>query len=1149
MSSELVATYSSLGTREDNEYFKGEECLACVKDLIRALRGDDESCSIRRHLGKAQILQTDLIPLLIHFNDDTTLRNDIIRLLVNLTQPAVLCFKEMSDNKDTTTMKCYIEVCQYLRLYKEEFAVERVMNVLGSILAELCQKSWDDRDDDDIIIIERILLLIRNVLHISSDPLEEKRTDDDVSIHDQILLNIHMNGIDELLLFLGSNPHESEWCMHVLEILFLLLREQSPQQLVRSGRRPQEERNKDESEIEELLVKEKSKQNKSQQLRGSRHSRFGGSYEVKPTLSGEKRVHHKPLSGVNDYSYDTNKRPLRVSKKKRPPAPPRKERFSTYSIRLILKEFCVQVLECCFNPLMRVVKDNIKRQRAMENDETYYLWAIRFFMEFSRLNQFRVDIISETLQLQTIHHVLQLIANYYENILMNKRDKHIAVEWTQRLHYAVKAYNELLLHIKEMTLSHDQVIKESSKVILGNILYHPEYRDVFIMLLRNYKQHLQPVTFLHDVILMTHIYIQLMESYCHNTNNILIQKKRKKKKSHKGNPCRGGRGELLREEEMSSKWDEIKQEVENQISNHLDVVAMDTSDTPLEEQKLQIMGRIYESLCNNDVINGISLMRAAREVWPNDVFGDDELSSEQELMTLKDIFFNPSSVLMLSRSLRDEDEEDNEEEEDEIQEYELEFDLTKYIGQFVNNKIVYAYSLVLSTYSTNSDQLNHAIIKMFHYIAVTHHMSPMLYHISLFCTLLSILNEPVVPRYNELQKFSRYLVSKFIDHTYRNPVLFVEVLFWKTSGECYEITEGYGVLERKREMAKNRSIWTREQEEELSELFQRFKDENDIVGCIEAAFPPDLGRTRRIIASQLVNQGLVGSKKELHKKTNKKKREWSEEEIFTLQSLWQPGEDVTDSIQQLIHYFPDHGVRGIKRQLKSLGLLPKKRNDIITQEPDIECDESEIINECVDDVISGTKGDIHCIVKKLTEQGYTSQLSWLQRYLCDEAEDRQIDSEWEEMCIVAIEENTAIVLQTQLFQDLLISIGLTPPSNQEMYWRIPKTLSPNQLIKTARQLTEDEDVSNHEEAPESSEKELSRNEALIKENSQTQKRTMHHISDKPSKVARIQFESDQSDEDDNRSEVGTVSDKYETDLKHKVRRRILSDSSDDDDVM
>ena len=82
MSSELVATYSGLGVQDGEEYFKGEECLgkaslndknsvlvvvntlcpwgtwpACVKDLIRALRGDDGSCEIRRQLGKAQVLQ------------------------------------------------------------------------------------------------------------------------------------------------------------------------------------------------------------------------------------------------------------------------------------------------------------------------------------------------------------------------------------------------------------------------------------------------------------------------------------------------------------------------------------------------------------------------------------------------------------------------------------------------------------------------------------------------------------------------------------------------------------------------------------------------------------------------------------------------------------------------------------------------------------------------------------------------------------------------------------------------------------------------------------------------------------------------------------------------------------------------------------
>ena len=55
--------------------------------------------------------------------------------------------------------------------------METVLNVLGSVLADLCQKDWDHRDDDDIIIIERILLIIRNILHVSPDPQEEKVED------------------------------------------------------------------------------------------------------------------------------------------------------------------------------------------------------------------------------------------------------------------------------------------------------------------------------------------------------------------------------------------------------------------------------------------------------------------------------------------------------------------------------------------------------------------------------------------------------------------------------------------------------------------------------------------------------------------------------------------------------------------------------------------------------------------------------------------------------------------------------------------------------------------------------------------------------------------------------------------------------------
>lgn len=32
----------------------------------------------------------------------------------------------------------------------------------------------------------------------------------------------------------------------------------------------------------------------------------------------------------------------------------------------------------------------------------------------------------------------------------------------------------------------------------------------------------------------------------------------------------------------------------------------------------------------------------------------------------------------------------------------------------------------------------------------------------------------------------------------KNPLMFVELLLWKTSRDCYELTEGYGTLERER---------------------------------------------------------------------------------------------------------------------------------------------------------------------------------------------------------------------------------------------------------------------------------------------------------------------------------------------------------------
>lgn len=67
------------------------------------------------------------------------------------------------------------------------------------------------------------------------------------------------------------------------------------------------------------------------------------------------------------------------------------ERTSVLSVRLFLKEFCVEFLSGAYNPVMKFARSciiNVTHGEASET--TSYLWALRFFMEFNRHYKFEV---------------------------------------------------------------------------------------------------------------------------------------------------------------------------------------------------------------------------------------------------------------------------------------------------------------------------------------------------------------------------------------------------------------------------------------------------------------------------------------------------------------------------------------------------------------------------------------------------------------------------------------------------------------------------------------------------------------------------------------------------------------------------------------
>ena len=86
-----------------------------------------------------------------------------------------------------------------------------------------------------------------------------------------------------------------------------------------------------------------------------------------------------------------------------------------------------------------------------------------------------------------VHAKRQLFPHCYST----KTPKLIPLPSPPRLHYALQGYHELLQFIHQMSISRDEGLRENSKVMLSNLVYHQEYRDVFVSLLRNYNEVVQ----------------------------------------------------------------------------------------------------------------------------------------------------------------------------------------------------------------------------------------------------------------------------------------------------------------------------------------------------------------------------------------------------------------------------------------------------------------------------------------------------------------------------------------------------------------------------------------------------------------------------------------------------------------------------------
>ncbi|PSN55764.1 hypothetical protein C0J52_04789 [Blattella germanica] len=108
---------------------------------------------------------------------------------------------------------------------------------------------------------------------------------------------------------------------------------------------------------------------------------------------------------------------------------------------------------------------------------------------------------------------------------------------------------------------------------------------------------------------------------------------------------------------------------------------------------------------------------------------------------------------------------------------------------------------------------------MLHRIAWDCKMPAMLFQASLFRTFQRILDSKL-DQHKEMAKFAIFIIRKFIEVAKTNGKVYMELLFWKTVRDAFDIEQGYGSYQEKSHSTKQ--VWSEEEELELRRLYDEF---------------------------------------------------------------------------------------------------------------------------------------------------------------------------------------------------------------------------------------------------------------------------------------------------------------------------------------
>ncbi|KAL2922143.1 Protein timeless-like protein [Bienertia sinuspersici] len=827
------AGLDSLETDEDDNinFVKEECCLDNLKDLLRFLRRDDPSTrDVFKQVCKWNVVSNHLIPILEYRQDDLNLVLNAVKVLVFLTMPLEV------------TSKDFNEQLEYLWGIKLAITLSNVVAVIVSLLEKPLENlECKAFSEDDWKLVQLMALGSANqYLSLRDDFLDLLFRENIMDLI--IIITQHVGGSCRYL------RHDN---LLLLEIYHHIFKGQDAELIAKvSLEESKVDEAKPCLESLKCIMQEETEKRKLTRPHVNRHSKFIGTF-TRLTLDGSKAMcKGTPSSASCDKLLKPEKVHRGPSKKivKDYTQLPTTRRSILERLHDFLDQFLTGGYNVL---MQSITQDIEKEHHAIQTNDVLMFFHLAQFVtcfqyhKSQLMKQSKAEVNNDSSISDDDDDSTWFKGDMCGPIAATMNDSMFSLV-IAKWQFAFESFKELKNNeflsisgslLKTMIRMLDLVLKmmpeksrepQTTRIILYKLFYDQTDQGLTKFLLhmvRSFDAHKQPKSDLADLVEIIHVVIRLMEKLqAHGTLRVATKSRkprRKKDLKNTENKAHDDNAKMQNEIQPSGSEDlppnvendkidkerskkvgsDEKEEMANGHS-HLDETEISRDER--QNSGCSLTGDHEEYDQNHDPIGDGVSNQIHEPLGDYDPKGDGESNQIHELLGNHDPIGDGESN-QIHESLGDHGEPtqvndnlvvtgadgcDSSADEQLPATNEVDFKMTSLLFSLANSTIISNLCWLLKFYKSNSTATNHYILCVLRRISDDLDLAPMLYQLSLLVIFYGILNEQkACPRkeYENIVQFLTTLVRRMLRKMKDQPLLFVDVLFWKTRKDCHYI--------------------------------------------------------------------------------------------------------------------------------------------------------------------------------------------------------------------------------------------------------------------------------------------------------------------------------------------------------------------------